>query len=50
MSDKRPKQLASDPSSRREALELMHGYYRIADPIIRGRLMKPTKELGRMSD
>ena len=50
MSDKRPKQLAPDPSSRRETLELMHGYYRIADPIIRGRLLKLTKTLGRMSD
>ncbi len=50
MIDKRPKQLASGPSSRRETLELMHEYYRVADPIIRGRLLKLTKALGRMSD
>ena len=50
MSDKHPKQLASGPCSSRETLELMHGYYRIADPIIRGRLLKLTKALGRMSD
>ena len=50
MIDKRPKQLASGPSSRRETLELMHEYYRVADPIIRGRLLKLAKALGRMSD
>ena len=49
-SDNRPKQLASGPSSRRETLELMHGYYRISGPIIRGRLLKLAKALGRMSD
>lgn len=43
-------QLQGDPLARRETLELVRAYYRIADPAVRKRLFELTKSIARASD
>lgn len=39
--------LESDPLARRESLELVRAYYKIADPAVRKRLFELVKSMGR---
>ena len=42
--------LEPDPLTRRETLELVRAYYRIADPQVRKRLFELAKSLGTSED
>lgn len=46
MADQSQASLEPDPLTRRETLELVRAYYRIADPLIRKRVFELTKSLG----
>jgi transcriptional regulator with XRE-family HTH domain len=50
MADQPQPSLEPDPLTRRETLELVRAYYRIADPQIRKRLFELTKSLGAVED
>ena len=43
--ERRPPEFESDPMSSREAIELMHNYFRISDPVVRKRLFQFVKSL-----
>lgn len=45
--DSRPEPFEPDPMARRETLELVRAYYRIADPQVRRRVFELAKTLGR---
>ncbi|MDD9876572.1 MAG: helix-turn-helix transcriptional regulator [Magnetovibrio sp.] len=47
LSDDKQAELAPDPMARRETLELVRAYYRIADPKVRARLFDLTKVLAK---
>jgi transcriptional regulator with XRE-family HTH domain len=50
LSDQAQSPIEPDPLTRRETLELVRAYYRIADPHVRKRLFELTKSLGAMED
>jgi transcriptional regulator with XRE-family HTH domain len=50
MADQPRASLEPDPLTRRETLELVRAYYRIADPQIRKRLFELTKSLGTLEE
>lgn len=50
MADQPQATMEPDPLTRRETLELVRAYYRIADPQIRKRLFELTKSLGAVED
>lgn len=50
MADQPQAAMEPDPLTRRETLELVRAYYRIADPQIRKRLFELTKSLGAVED
>jgi transcriptional regulator with XRE-family HTH domain len=47
MAEPKPEPFEPDPLAKRETLELVRAYYRIADPAVRKRVFELTKALGR---
>ena len=45
LADQRATEFEHDPMSSREAIELMHNFFRIPDPVVRKRLFKFVKSL-----
>jgi transcriptional regulator with XRE-family HTH domain len=50
LADQAQSPIEPDPLTRRETLELVRAYYRIADPHVRKRLFELAKSLGAMED
>ncbi|MGF1641214.1 MAG: helix-turn-helix domain-containing protein [Rhodospirillales bacterium] len=50
LADQPPPALEPDPLTRRETLELVRAYYRIADPQVRKRLFELAKSLGSVEE
>ncbi len=48
--DEEPAAFEADPMSKRETLELVRAYYRIADPTVRKRVMELARALAAASD
>jgi transcriptional regulator with XRE-family HTH domain len=47
LAEPKPEPFEPDPLAKRETLELVRAYYRIADPAVRKRMFELTKALGR---
>jgi transcriptional regulator with XRE-family HTH domain len=47
LTEPKPEPFEPDPLAKRETLELVRAYYRIADPAVRKRVFELTKALGR---
>jgi transcriptional regulator with XRE-family HTH domain len=47
LAEPKPEPFEPDPLAKRETLELVRAYYRIADPAVRKRVFELTKALGR---
>ncbi len=47
LAEAKPEPFEPDPMAKRETLELVRAYYRIADPVVRKRVFELTKALGK---
>ncbi len=50
LAETKPEPFEPDPLAKRETLELVRAYYRIAEPAVRKRLFELTKSLANASD